>query len=250
MNESHKTEIWRVQFSELSKILLPFTEFYWKPKNHVPVFGVVKDWSERTILISTSFTGGSEQEGWRELEFSSNDLLNWEWFIIVRKGDLALAELLRWKRLKNQHAANLGVDEASELTLIDLKANIKSRGLDDLDYILMEHIISKIISTGETGRYFNEAASKTRKGRSLQKMAAVNQAVNRYVQKGEALDEKGAFSNAGSELSMSASTARRHYYQYKGILNVFEIGDYYGNRVEATINPDTFNYRYKVTSEK
>ena len=245
MNEPRSVKIENVQFADLHKILPPWTEFYWKPKNDRAIFGVVVEVSEDSICIYTGF-GKSNP---KKLVLSSNDLLDWEEFVITRKGDLALAEFLKWEMLKIHHAANLGVAEAAKLALIDVAFRIKTRNLDELDYLLLEEIISQIISAGEAGKYFNKESAKHRRGRSYKIMNHVYHAVKRKNRvEGFAIDEKGAFHEVGLEFAMSASTVRRHYYQYKNILNIFKIGDYIGTRIEATVNPDVFNHRYKVIS--
>ena len=40
MNEQRSVKTEKIAFNELHKILPPFTEFYWKPKNDEPIFGV------------------------------------------------------------------------------------------------------------------------------------------------------------------------------------------------------------------
>ena len=181
-----------------------------------------------------------------KLTFTSSEPPTWEWFVIIRTSDVAAQELLQWERLKNHHAANLGVADAASLTLKGLASRIETRYLDELDYILLEQIISQIVNEGGTERFFNQESTKHRKSRSFEKMTEVYRAVMQCHAKGSAISEDGAFSEVGSMLAMSPKTVSRHYYEYKKILNIFEVGDHYQKRIEATVDSEAFDYRFKV----
>ena len=132
MTKSQSVTTKKVPFSDLHAILQPFTEFCWQSKNDETNFGVVVEIDKTSICIRTGFARDP-----KELVLSSNDLLGWEWFVVTRKGDVAVAEFLKWEKLKNHHAANTGVADAVQLALVDLAGRIETRTLDNLDYALL-----------------------------------------------------------------------------------------------------------------
>jgi hypothetical protein len=249
MNEPPRVNIPEIKFSDLHKLLPSFTEFYWKPRGSDPVFAVILEADECSICIKSGFRAKTDQRSAEKLTFTSNEPPDWEWFVIIRTSDIAMKELLQWRRLRNHHAANLGVADAASLTFKDLISRIEARNLDELDYILLEEIISQIVNEGGAEKFFNEESAKHRRSRSFEKMKEVYRAVMKCHAEGSAISEDGAFSEVGSKLAMSSTTVSRHYYEYKNILTIFEVGDYYQSRIEETVDPDTFNYRFKVISD-